>query len=90
MWQAGYVSPHVHYFTPTTIKRAALRHGFRQVAEGGLKAITLKGLGTRIKHTEDLGVVGGAVGYGSGLAYLCVAPFLPKDTTFHLFVADTR
>ena len=53
LWQRGLPSPHVWYFTPEDLARAAARHGFVPAAETHLATISLKGQWRRIRLERE-------------------------------------
>ncbi len=88
MWQYGYPSPHVHYFTPKLLQRISSKFNFQEVASGALPAISLRGLSSRVGYTGEFGRLAAIATYGMAIGYLAVSWALPKDTTFHLFALD--
>ena len=53
LWQRGMPSPHVWYFTPALLKRAAEAAGFQHVEDTRLATIELRGLWDRIRYVDD-------------------------------------
>ncbi|MBN2288303.1 MAG: class I SAM-dependent methyltransferase [Candidatus Glassbacteria bacterium] len=48
LWQKGYPSPHLYYFSSASLEKLVARHGFGLVEDRELEASTIKGLWQRI------------------------------------------
>ncbi len=48
LWQKGYPSPHLYYFSSDSLERLVSRHGFTLVADREIQSSTIKGLWERI------------------------------------------
>lgn len=54
MWQMGFPSPHVHYFDTESINRVVAAHGFKMVSRRSLPAVSLSGLYSRIRYSNEV------------------------------------
>ncbi len=84
MWQVGFPSPHLTYFTPATLKRFAARHGFAFVGERRLASTRLSGLWSRLRM-DGGGLAWSAVVWCAVAALTPVLRLLPSDTNVHVF-----
>lgn len=50
MWQKGLPSPHIHYFNPKNLAKAAEKNGFNKVGVASLRSVRHEGLYDRISH----------------------------------------
>jgi SAM-dependent methyltransferase len=55
MWQKGLPSPHLSYFSASTLPKLMERVGFRLVRRGELEAIVTDGLYSRIRYDRNIG-----------------------------------
>jgi hypothetical protein len=55
MWQKGLPSPHIHYFNPKNLVRAAGENGFDRVSVASLRSVRHEGLYDRISHISGRG-----------------------------------
>lgn len=86
LWQVGYPSPHVSYFSRETLGRAASRLGFRWRADSPLASLALRGLWARV-HMDRTPTAGSTVVYCAlALARLLLAS-LPSDQRLYVFEA---
>ena len=86
LWQVGYPSPHVSYFSRETLGRVAGRFGFRWRAGAPLASLTLRGLWARV-HMDRTPTAGSTVVYCAlAGAWLLLAAF-PSDQRLHVFEA---
>lgn len=63
LWQRGLPSPHLWYFKPVDLRRAASLNGLSAVAELPLATIQLKGLWSRIRCVRDATFLASAAAY---------------------------
>lgn len=71
LWQAGFPSPHVHYFNPTNLARFVSMRGYSVERTMSLPSISPNGLAERIGH------VGKQRPVVAGLTYVAVMAMLP-------------
>jgi 2-polyprenyl-3-methyl-5-hydroxy-6-metoxy-1,4-benzoquinol methylase len=82
LWQKGLPSPHLHYFNIENLVRLLEDHGFESKTRGGLNAVGLSGLYTRVSYT-------GNYGYLTRIALCCgivllipMLSILPRDIIY--------
>lgn len=85
MWQEGLPSPHLSYFSPSTLTRLMERHGFHLVRSGALTSITTDNLHERIRYDRDLGRVQASVFYVGARVLFPIIQMLPADIRFFAF-----
>lgn len=54
MWQAGFPSPHIHYFDTSTITRVASKAGFTVADKFSLPTATYSGLYSRVRYDKTV------------------------------------
>jgi 2-polyprenyl-3-methyl-5-hydroxy-6-metoxy-1,4-benzoquinol methylase len=85
MWQVGFASPHLSYFSPRHLRRLVEQAGFVELDRARLPSVRLKGLWARLSYDR------GASRAASAIVWLGVAiasPFLgllPADITLQIF-----
>ncbi len=87
MWQVGFPSPHLYYFSEEGLRRIFGRHGLRLATAFPMPTLHTRGLWQRIRHAEPTLVVALA----SYVSSLCILPFLralPADVKCFLFEHD--
>src|SRR5262249_34058548 len=50
LWQKGFASPHLSYFTAPLLRRLVTRHGFQPVHASSLPSVSLAGLWSRLRY----------------------------------------
>jgi SAM-dependent methyltransferase len=88
LWQKGFPSPHLSYFTAPLLRRLAGQHRFRRVAGSRLPAIALRGLWSRLRYDRRASVSASAVVYAGACALLPLLALLPPDISFEVFESD--
>ena len=61
LWQVGFASPHVSYFTGPLLRRLAEVHGFRPVYSAPLPSVALRGLWSRLRLDRNSRVLASAL-----------------------------
>jgi SAM-dependent methyltransferase len=88
LWQAGFPSPHVHYFDASTLVALAARHGFAAVAATRLPSVRAQGLMARIRTDRSVAAPRAALVAGAVVAALPVLAVLPPDIRVWAFRKD--
>ena len=68
LWQRDMPSPHIWYFTPEGLTRAAARHGFAPETEVALASIDPQGLWSRIRYVKGQSILLSAAAWLFALA----------------------
>jgi hypothetical protein len=84
LWQRGLPSPHVWYFSPPLLNRAAARANFSLLEEVRLETIELRGLWARIRYADE-GLLTSLASYLFAVASHPLAKMLPGDATACLY-----
>lgn len=85
MWQAGLPSPHLSYFTRTTLRRLFEAAGFSCVRQGRLQSLSSDGLHDRIRYDRDISPVKAAALYTIARTAGAVSGFFPSDIQYFVF-----
>ena len=85
LWQAGFPSPHVHYFDTASMTRIAGKHGFELVESHRLPSVALQGLYSRIRYSRDTSLVGAIATTAAVAAMVPMLAVLPSDITVWVF-----
>ena len=85
MWQAGFPSPHVHYFDTGTISKLAGQHGFQLRKSDRLPSVLLSGLYSRIRYSKETSVATAALTTAAVAAGIPLLSVLPTDITVWIF-----
>jgi SAM-dependent methyltransferase len=88
LWQKGFPSPHLSYFTAPLLQRLAGQHRFRRVGGSRLPAVALRGLWSRLRYDRTASFAASAVVYAGTCALLPVLRLLPADISFGIFELD--
>ena len=84
MWQKGFPSPHLSYFSPSNLSALVERHsGLKSVARFPLTSVTRRGLAERIASSHK-GLVGTAM-FAGIWALAFILPLLPADIHVGVF-----
>ena len=84
LWQRGLPSPHVWYFSPSLLNRAAARADFSFLEEVRLETIELTGLWNRIRYADE-GLLTSVSSYLFAVGSYPLAKMLPSDATACLY-----
>lgn len=89
LWQKGYVSPHLHYFSGNNLQALVEGAGFTQIDRGSLPSLTLHGLRERVMEGDSFNALTGTLVYSAVLAgYPLLRYVLPADIMYHLYVVN--
>lgn len=88
MWQAGFPSPHVHYFDDACIRSLASVHGFHVHGSRRLASVGIDGLYSRIRYSRDASTVGAMIMTAMVAASIPLLRMLPADIQAWLLVRD--
>jgi SAM-dependent methyltransferase len=79
LWQAGFPSPHVHYFSDAPLEAICRRAGFTPVARRRLRSVSASGLYSRLRYSRDSSRVGALLMTGVITAAIPLLAILPPD-----------
>lgn len=85
MWQYGFPSPHVHYFSQKALEKLVTSFGFETVYRSSLPSIISQGLLERISYGSSDGRIKSLLLYVMTLAAIPFLRFLPADIHFFVF-----
>jgi len=86
LWQCNYESPHLFYFNPDNLRTLVEAHGFHQVGQTRIDAISIRGLWARINETGNLSPIIAAFIWTAVVVLSPVTRFvLPNDIMVHLY-----
>ena len=85
LWQRGMPSPHVWYFTPALLKRAAASAGFQHVEDTRLATIELRGLWARIRYVSGTPWLMSVAAFIFSWVTYPVSALVPSDATACFF-----
>jgi SAM-dependent methyltransferase len=77
LFQLGFPSPHVYYYSPRGLLELARRAGFRLVARHSLPAVTWRSLRARVRMDRGLGRLRAAAGVAGLATLLPLSSLLP-------------
>jgi SAM-dependent methyltransferase len=85
MWQRGFPSPHLSYFTPDGLASLFVREGFREVHRRSLQSLSTAGLWSRLRYDGARSVpTAAALWLALTLAHPLLS-VLPPDIMLHVF-----
>lgn len=85
LWQVGFPSPHLYYFTPSDLVVLGRRHGFEEIHRSRLLTLGIRGLWSRIRYDRSVSTLRAAALW-MGLAPLCLLlVVLPPDISLQIF-----
>ena len=87
MWQVGLPSPHLSYFSASTLLRLFNAAGFELTRSGSLNAIDVNGLYQRIRYDRSIGPARAAAFYAVARTVKLVAGLFPSDIQYFVFRA---
>jgi len=85
LWQKGFASPHLSYFTAPLLRRLVARHGFRPVHGAALPSASLTGLWSRLRYDRSSTLAGSALLWTATCALLPALRLLPSDISLEIF-----
>jgi SAM-dependent methyltransferase len=85
MWQQGLPSPHLSYFSTSTLTRLMERHGLKLVKSGPLTSIVTDGFYERIRADKAVSPVRAGLTYAAGRTLAYFGNALPSDIHFFAF-----
>ncbi len=85
LWQRGFDSPHLFYFTPDALDALLARHGFTLAGAFDLAPLSARGLWGRIRAGGQLGVAGAAAVYAGAMAAMPLLGILPSDIMVRVY-----
>ena len=85
MWQFGFPSPHLSYFSPATIDALAARHGFERVYAGKLASFDVHGLWSRLRYGGTSPALVSALTWLAIVAATPVFRLGPADIALHIY-----
>jgi SAM-dependent methyltransferase len=85
LWQKGFPSPHLSYFTAPLLRRLALKHGFASAHRARLASVELRGLWARLRYDRSAGVLGSVAVFAGTCALLPILRVLPSDISLEIF-----
>jgi SAM-dependent methyltransferase len=85
LWQEGYPSPHLTYFTHDTLRRLAEAHGFREYASFPLPALELGGTWARLRFDRTRSLAYSTVAFAAAVAAWPLLAVLRSDVSAQIF-----
>ena len=85
LWQRGLPSPHLSYFTASTLRRLFERAGFILVRRRRLESVATDGLYDRIRYDRAISPVKAWALYAAARAVGVVVRFFPSDIQYFVF-----
>jgi len=85
MWQRGFPSPHLSYFSASTLPRFMERQNFTLVRSGRLESLRTEGLFQRIRYDRSVGLLKASALYLTACALSLVTRLFPSDTRYFVF-----
>ncbi|MGB1799906.1 MAG: class I SAM-dependent methyltransferase [Gammaproteobacteria bacterium] len=86
LWQKGYFSPHLYYYSHRNLAELVQKKGFKLISKNRLDVIQIKGLWNRINHNKSMNIACAIIAYCSiVIAYPILKYLLPSDIMFHIY-----
>jgi 2-polyprenyl-3-methyl-5-hydroxy-6-metoxy-1,4-benzoquinol methylase len=86
LWQKGYFSPHLYYFSNQNLSRFVEKNGFELLSRNRLDVIQVSGLWNRINHNKAMSLpVASIVYFSIILIFPLLKYLLPSDIMFHVY-----
>jgi len=85
MWQKGFPSPHVSYFTPHHLSKLLSRFGFSEIHRSSLPSIQLAGLWDRLRYNRNSPLTFDAITMAFVLVALPFVRMAPPDISLQFF-----
>jgi 2-polyprenyl-3-methyl-5-hydroxy-6-metoxy-1,4-benzoquinol methylase len=79
LWQAGFKSPHLSYFSPEDLSLLAEKHGFERIELLYLPSLRLSGLWERVRYDKSMPLWRAAVVWLGAAASLPLLALFPSD-----------
>lgn len=89
LWQKGYFSPHLYYYSNKNLSHLVEKHGFKLIVKDSLDVIRINGLWSRINHNKAMNpVISGVIYISILMTYPLIKYVLPSDIMFHIYKKD--
>lgn len=86
LWQKGYFSPHLYYYSHKNLTEFVEKKGFKLVSKNRLDVIQLEGLWSRINHNNSMNIIIAPIIYCTMvITYPLHKYILPSDIMFHVY-----
>jgi len=85
LWQAGYPSPHLSYFTPDTLEQLARSAHFAECARFPLPAVTRADLWNRIRYDRTKSLAYSLAAWTLVMGALPLIAMMPSDISVQMF-----
>ncbi len=85
LWQRGFPSPHLSYFTPECLSALADRHGFRELYRGELATLERAGLWQRLRYDRTASMAASVATWCAVTGALPVLRLLTSDISLQVF-----
>lgn len=86
LWQKGYFSPHLYYYSNRNLKAFVEQHGFKLISKNRLDVIQIDGLWNRVMHNGAMGKSVSLFVYCSiVISYPLLKYVFPSDIMFHIY-----
>jgi 2-polyprenyl-3-methyl-5-hydroxy-6-metoxy-1,4-benzoquinol methylase len=85
LWQRGFPSPHLTYFTPEVLASMLRAEGFEEVHRSSLPSFTREGLWQRLRYDRATSIVRAAMLWPPLWALSLVIRWLPGDISLQVF-----
>ena len=82
LWQKGFPSPHLHYFSLSNLTSLLNQNGFDEKRKGSLSTLNLSGLYTRITYTGKANILKRISVYAGVVLLLPMLKILPGDIVY--------
>lgn len=86
LWQEGFRSPHLHYFSENVLQQLFQREGFQEIHRMRLEAVATKGLWARINSDNRTGGVRNAFIWTAIVVTQPLLRLAPPDITAQIFL----
>lgn len=88
LWQAGYPSPHLTYFTPGTLKQLAQGAGLAECARFALPAVNSTDLWDRIRYDRTRSLAYSVTAWTAVMSAMPLIAMMPSDIFVQMFTKD--
>lgn len=86
MWQTMFYSPHLHYFTPGSLKRLAAGHGYKIIGRiEALKSVTISGLWERVSADPGANLISRLLTVAGAFALVPLSRLFASDAMVAYF-----